>query len=118
MVLQKIENLDAVADTLEELWISYNVIPGLVSSWCLSVSYVASAEGQRLRLLGTHLFVLQAGIEKLVNLKTLLMSNNKIAGWAEIERLGNIATLEVRQIAWEMFAVVSLNACTLSCSCA
>ncbi len=29
--LQKIENLDAVADTLEELWISYNVIPGLVS---------------------------------------------------------------------------------------
>ncbi len=40
--------------------------------------------------------MLQAGIEKLVNLKTLLMSNNKIAGWAEIERLGHIATLEVR----------------------
>lgn len=63
-LIKKIENLDAVADTLEELWISYNVIAGL------------------------------AGIEKLVNLKTLLMSNNKIAGWSEIDRLGNMDKLE------------------------
>lgn len=31
-MLKKIENLDAVADTLEELWVSYNQIAGLVST--------------------------------------------------------------------------------------
>lgn len=31
-LIKKIENLDAVAETLEELWISYNVITGLVRS--------------------------------------------------------------------------------------
>lgn len=30
-LLKKIENLDAVAETLEELWVSYNQITGLVS---------------------------------------------------------------------------------------
>ena len=30
-VIKKIENLDAVAETLEELWISYNVLQSLVS---------------------------------------------------------------------------------------
>ena len=30
-LIKKIENLDAVAETLEELWLSYNVITGLVS---------------------------------------------------------------------------------------
>lgn len=29
-MIKKIENLDAVAETLEELWISYNLIAGLV----------------------------------------------------------------------------------------
>lgn len=29
-LIKKIENLDAVADTLEELWISYNQIASLV----------------------------------------------------------------------------------------
>lgn len=33
-LIKKIENLDAVADTLEELWMSYNVIANLVSA-CL-----------------------------------------------------------------------------------
>ncbi|GIL45615.1 hypothetical protein Vafri_2814 [Volvox africanus] len=32
-LIKKIENLDAVADTLEELWISYNQIASLISSW-------------------------------------------------------------------------------------
>lgn len=31
-LIKKIENLDAVADTLEELWISYNQIQSLVRS--------------------------------------------------------------------------------------
>ncbi|GFH11586.1 uncharacterized protein HaLaN_07107 [Haematococcus lacustris] len=63
-LIKKIENLDAIADTLEELWISYNVIQSL------------------------------SGIEKLQNLKVLLMSNNKIASWAEVDRLAGISSLE------------------------
>ena len=31
-LIKKIENLDAVAETLEELWISYNVLQGLVGT--------------------------------------------------------------------------------------
>ena len=30
-LIKKIENLDAVAETLEELWMSYNLVAGLVS---------------------------------------------------------------------------------------
>jgi len=63
-VIKKIENLDAVAETLEELWISYNNLVSL------------------------------AGIEKASNLKTLYMSNNKIATWNEIDRLTSLANLE------------------------
>merc|ERR1719198_600003 len=55
--LKKIEGLNEVADTLEQLWISYNQI-------------------------GTF-----AGIEKLVNLQVLYASNNKIDKWPEVERL-------------------------------
>jgi dynein light chain 1, axonemal len=55
--IKKIENLDAVADTLNELWISYNNIEKL------------------------------AGIEKLKNLRVLYIANNKIEKWAEFERL-------------------------------
>jgi len=55
--IKKIEGLNEVSDTLEQLWISYNQIASL------------------------------AGIEKLVNLQVLYMSNNKIAAWPEIERL-------------------------------
>ncbi|GAX77353.1 hypothetical protein CEUSTIGMA_g4799.t1 [Chlamydomonas eustigma] len=63
-LIKKIENLDAVAETLEELWISYNQIANL------------------------------GGIEKLVNLKVLFMSNNKIAAWSEIDRLAAVDKLE------------------------
>mmetsp|Transcript_50328 Transcript_50328/g.109612 ORF Transcript_50328/g.109612 Transcript_50328/m.109612 type:complete len:202 (-) Transcript_50328:119-724(-) len=62
--LKKIENLDAVADTLEELWISYNSISSL------------------------------SGVEKLGNLRVLYISNNKIASWAEVEKLTGLASLE------------------------
>lgn len=63
-LIKKIENLDAVADTLEELWISYNQLEKL------------------------------SGIEKLVNLRILYMSNNKIKDWAEVERLAPLEKLE------------------------
>merc|ERR1719426_165307 len=55
--LKKIEGLNEVADTLEQLWISYNQIGSL------------------------------AGVEKLVNLQVLFASNNKIQSLADVERL-------------------------------
>ena len=55
--LKKIEGLNEVADTLEQLWISYNQIASF------------------------------AGIEKLVNLQVLYASNNKIGSYADVERL-------------------------------
>jgi len=63
-LIKKIENLDGVADTLEELWISYNLIDKLTN------------------------------IEKLTKLRVLYMSNNKIASFGEIEKLASIETLE------------------------
>jgi hypothetical protein len=36
----------------------------------------------------------QGGIEKLLNLKVLFMSNNKIAAWSEIDRLAALDKLE------------------------
>ena len=55
--LKKIEGLNEVADTLEQLWISYNQIGSF------------------------------SGIEKLVNLQVLYASNNKISQWPDVERL-------------------------------
>ena len=52
-----LQGLDGVVDTLQELWISYNIIEKL------------------------------NGVEKLKNLKVLWMSNNKVKDWAEIEKL-------------------------------
>lgn len=63
-LVKKIENLDGVADTLEELWISYNLIDKLTN------------------------------IEKLTKLRVLYMSNNKIEKWAEIEKLASLDSLE------------------------
>ncbi|KAK3233616.1 hypothetical protein CYMTET_56100 [Cymbomonas tetramitiformis] len=63
-LIKKIENLDGVADTLEELWISYNQIDKLTN------------------------------IEKLTKLRVLYMSNNKIEKWSEIEKLAALECLE------------------------
>ena len=52
--LKKIEGLNEVADTLEQLWISYNQIGSF------------------------------SGIEKLVNLQVLYASNNKISQWPDV----------------------------------
>jgi len=61
--IRKIEGLEAVQDTLEQLWVSYNQIGTL------------------------------AGIEKLHNLQVLYMSNNKIDKWVEVERLKELPKL-------------------------
>jgi Leucine-rich repeat (LRR) protein len=128
-LIKKIENLDAVADTLEELWMSYNQLEKLVSlmrtcramqpaeHWCtectctLCISLTTvntlarwspwchklcqqvntlhdSCTGSRF---GCHL---QAGAEKLVNLRVFYLSNNKIKDWAEVERLAPLEKLE------------------------
>ncbi len=38
--------------------------------------------------------VTQNGVEKLVNLKVLLMSNNKVSSWGDVERLAALPSLE------------------------
>merc|ERR1719353_2243697 len=61
--IEKIEGLNEVADTLEQLWISYNQIASF------------------------------AGVEKLVNLQVMYASNNKIDKWPEVERLQSLPKL-------------------------
>lgn len=36
----------------------------------------------------------QTGVEKLAALRVFLLSNNKIAAWSEVERLGGLTALE------------------------
>lgn len=62
--IKKIENLDGVADTLEELWVSYNLVEKLV------------------------------GIEKLSNLRVLYLGNNKVRDWSEVDRLSSLDKLD------------------------
>lgn len=49
-LIKKIENLDAVAETLEELWISYNQITGLVSCCLDVVAWAVEPYGTTLQL--------------------------------------------------------------------
>mmetsp|Transcript_6289 Transcript_6289/g.11996 ORF Transcript_6289/g.11996 Transcript_6289/m.11996 type:complete len:198 (-) Transcript_6289:456-1049(-) len=63
-LIKKIENLDGVADTLEELWVSYNLIDKLTN------------------------------IEKLTKLRILYLHNNKISSWGELEKLQALENLE------------------------
>lgn len=61
--IKKIEKLDDVSDTLEELWLSYNVIATL------------------------------DGLSGLTNLTTLYLSNNLIKSWDELDKLANLPNL-------------------------
>merc|ERR1719453_684440 len=62
--IKKIEALDGVADTLEELWMSYNFVEAL------------------------------KGIEKLHNLRVLYLSNNKIKDFDVLDPLKACEKLE------------------------
>ena len=62
--LKKIEKLDDIADTLEELWLSYNFIEKL------------------------------SGLENLTKLRVLYMSNNGIKSFDELERIAHISSLK------------------------
>eukprot|EP00762_Andalucia_godoyi_P005293 ANDGO_06735.mRNA.1 axonemal len=62
--IKNLGGLEAVSDTLQQLWISYNNIEKL------------------------------NGIEKMKNLRILYMANNKVASWAEFERLKQLPVLE------------------------
>jgi hypothetical protein len=62
--IKKIENLDGVADTLQQLWMSYNQVEKLV------------------------------GVDKLSKLEVLYLANNKIKDWSEIDRLSALEHLE------------------------
>ena len=62
--IKKLENLDGIADRLEELWMSYNPIDKLT------------------------------GIEKLRNLKVLFMGNCKVSSDKELMRLADLPNLE------------------------
>lgn len=61
--IKKLDGIQHVHDTLEQLWISYNNIDKLI------------------------------GIEEMHRLKVLYMSNNKIADWEEIDRLKGLTEL-------------------------
>ena len=61
---RQIENLDSVASTLEELWISYNQISSL------------------------------DGLSGCSNLTTLYISNNQIKLWNELDKLAGLANLK------------------------
>ena len=58
-MIKKISDLDGVAGTLEELWISYNQISSL------------------------------DGISHCSNLTTLYMSNNLLKDWSQLDKLVN-----------------------------
>jgi dynein light chain 1 len=62
--LKRLDGLEAVCNTLQELWVSYNALEKL------------------------------AGIERCSHLRVLYASNNKIKDWAEVERLAGLEHLE------------------------
>lgn len=62
-LIKKIEKLEDVASTLEELWISYNQINSL------------------------------DGLQGCTNLTTLYISNNLIKSWAELDKLAGLPNL-------------------------
>lgn len=62
--LKRLDGLEAVSNTLQELWASYNALEKL------------------------------AGVERCSHLRVLYASNNKIKDWAEVERLAGLEQLE------------------------
>jgi hypothetical protein len=80
--LKKFDGLEEVSESLEQLWVSYNLIEKL------------------------------SGIEAMTNIKVLYMSNNLVSKWPEIQRLSALPFLEelllqVRSIGLLCFSGVS-----------
>ena len=57
-------------------------------------THLPGAYGVDSRLPATACFNVQAGIERLPNLRILLMSNNRVKDWSEVDRLGANSKLE------------------------
>jgi len=107
MHAQQIENVDVVAETLEELWLSYNSIEKLVrppaEGWTDPIPLVPhllalhterkTAPPTAQRTIKTHNNN-QSGTEKLANLRVLFLSNNKIRDFGELDRLAGLEKLE------------------------
>jgi dynein light chain 1, axonemal len=62
--LKRLDGLEAISNTLQELWVSYNALEKL------------------------------AGVERCSRLRVLYASNNKIKDWAEVDRLTGLDHLE------------------------
>lgn len=83
--LKKIERLDDVAETLEELWLSYNKISSLDGlSTCKSLRVCSSF----LKYISLNCLNKDS-----LSLQVLYMAHNEIKDWAEIEKLAAIPTL-------------------------
>lgn len=61
--IKRIMSLDEIGQTLQELWISYNLIEKL------------------------------DGLTPCVKLEVLFISNNKIKNWSEVQKLAQLSTL-------------------------
>ena len=61
--------------------------------WQAAAQHRPKAMVYNLNPLSPHHHHLQAGADKLPNLRVLLASNNRITAWAEVERLAGLAKL-------------------------
>lgn len=97
-LLKKVEGVEAVADTLQELWLSYNQIEKLVGAWVRARRARGCVAGGLTSTRGPHGHPPppppQSGLEKLSRLRVLFLSNNRVRDWAEVERLASLPGLE------------------------
>lgn len=86
--IKRIERLEDVADTLEELWLSYNQISALDGlAGCVRVLLVTVHHA-------CELYLMCAVACRCNKLRTLYLSNNKIADWAELDKLAGLPELK------------------------
>lgn len=80
------------------MFLSLSAVLGLQQPYlCLGLLLVNASSTQVTMNPCTQLHcitLLQTGLEKMLSLKVFLCSNNKIASWAEVERLGSLSALE------------------------
>eukprot|EP00976_Prorocentrum_cordatum_P064012 1177313-Prorocentrum_minimum.AAC.5 len=95
-LIKKIENLDGVADTLEELWISYNLIDKLTNIEKLTklrILYISNNKACVIcPTLSTDLIVSSCPAPRLIS--PTRFARLQIASWGEIEKLQALENLE------------------------